>query len=108
MIKSRKEKKGKVMNSRTRTSKSKAQEEYSRINQEVRKSIKKDKQNYVETLAEEAQAAANSGNMKQLYITRKLSGKYNKTERPVKDKEGNAIITKDQLRTMGWSTLKNS
>ena len=96
-VQMRKEKKTAVNNSRTRTAKAKAQEEYAEVNREVKKSIKVDKRNYIDSLAEEAEQAAGRGNMKELYdTTRKLSGKYCHPERPVKDKEGNAIIGNEQ------------
>ena len=51
-----------------------------------------DKRNYINGLAKEAEQAADSGNMRQLYdTTRKLAGKYSKPERPVKDKQGRNI-----------------
>ncbi|VDP23780.1 unnamed protein product [Schistosoma margrebowiei] len=44
---------------------------------------------YLEELATTAEKAVREGNMKQLHdTTKKLSGKYSKPERPVKDKEG--------------------
>ena len=90
-IQTRKEKKALVTNSRTRASKAKAQEEYTNINR-----IKADKRKYIDNLAEEAEDAARNENMKQLYdTTRKLSGKYSRPQRPVRDKEGNSIKTKD-------------
>ena len=97
-IQTRKEKKALVTNSRTRASKAKAQEEYTNINR-----IKADKRKYIDNLAEEAEDAARNENMKQLYdTTRKLSGKYSRPQRPVRDKEGNSIKTKDgQLH--GWA-----
>lgn len=95
-IKVRKEKKAAVANSRTRATKAKAQEESTDANREVRKSIKADKLKYIDSLVEEAQDAAGNGNMKQLYdTTRKMSGKYSKPQRLVKDKEGNTIMTKE-------------
>ena len=46
--------------------------------------------------AEEAEEAAYSGNMKQPYdTTRKLSSKYGRLERAVKDKDGKTIIGKE-------------
>ena len=96
-VQMRKEKKTAVNNSCTRTAKAKVQEEYAEVNREVKKSIKVDKRNYIDSLAEEAEQAAGRGNMKELYdTTRKLSGKYYHPERPVKDKEGNAIIGNEQ------------
>ena len=98
-IQTRKEKKAAVSNSRTRASKAKAQEEYTNVNRTVKRCIKADKRKYIDNLAEEAEEAARKGNMKQLYdITRKLSGKYCRPERPVKDKEGKGITKDGQLR----------
>jgi hypothetical protein len=53
----------------------------------------------------EVEKAANLGNMRELYTTiRKLSGKYGKPERPLKDKEGREIM-EEEGGTDGWSTL---
>lgn len=60
----RKEKKAAVYNSHTRSSKAKAQEEYTKMNKTVRKSIKKDKLTYISGLADEAEEAARKGNLK--------------------------------------------
>ena len=55
----------------------------------------KGKGNFIEDLAKEAEDASAHGNMKQLYdITRKLSGKYKHTDRPIKDKNGNVMKTR--------------
>jgi len=44
-----------------------------------------DKRNYINGLAKEAEQAADSGSIRQLYdTTRELAGKYSKPERPVK------------------------
>ncbi|KAK7113089.1 hypothetical protein V1264_012440 [Littorina saxatilis] len=96
-IQDRQKKKATVNNSRTRAAKAKAQGEYAEANREVKKSIRKDKIDYVEGLADEAEQAAYSGNMKQLYdTTKRLSGKFSKPERPVKDKQGNTIHTLEE------------
>ncbi|KAK7090431.1 hypothetical protein V1264_010229 [Littorina saxatilis] len=96
-IQDRQRKKATVNNSRTRAAKAKAQGEYAEANREVKKSIRKDKIDYVEGLAAEAEQAAYSGNMKQLYdTTKRLSGKFSKPERPVKDKQGNTIHTLEE------------
>ena len=58
----------------------------------MRKSVKTDKRDFVEGLAEEAEKAAASRNMKQLYdITKKLAGKFKKSERPIRDKDGTVL-----------------
>lgn len=91
-IQERREKKTAVNNSRTRTAKAKANDEYAEANRSVKRSIKKDKKNYVEMLAAEAEEAAHHGNTRDLYATiKKLSGKFAKPERPVKDRNGRAI-----------------
>jgi hypothetical protein len=56
-----------------------------------------DKRNYIYGLAKEAEQAADSGNMRQMYdTTRKLAGKHSNPERPVKDKHGRNIMATEQ------------
>ena len=91
-IEERKAKKVAVNNSRTRAAKAKAQGEYKWVNKSVKRSLKADKRNHLESLAAEAEEAACKGNVRDLYATtRNLSGKYSKPERPVKDKDGQSI-----------------
>ena len=91
-IKKRKDLKISLMNSRTRTTKREAQEKYTEANRVVKKSIKKDKNNYINNLAMEAEIAASKGNTKELYsITKKLSGKFQQHNRPIKNKEGTKL-----------------
>ncbi|CAH8678058.1 unnamed protein product [Schistosoma haematobium] len=98
-IKERKNKKTAINNSRTRAEKVQAQAEYIEANKQVKRSIRADRKKYVEELATTAEKAAREGNMKQLYdTTKKLSGKYSKPERPVKDKEGKPITEIQQQR----------
>ena len=52
---------------------------YTEAHKEVRRSVKKDKREYYEHLADKAEQAAKSGNMKELYdTTRKLAGKFSR------------------------------
>ena len=96
-IQIRKDKKGAVNSSRTRAAKVAAQKEHTAANREVRKSVKTDKRNFVEGLAEEAERAAASRNMKQLYdTTKKLAGKFKKAERPIRDKNGTVLTGVDK------------
>ncbi|VDP64414.1 unnamed protein product [Schistosoma mattheei] len=77
-----------VNEGRTRAEKFKAQAEYTEANKEAKKSIRGDKQRSVEDLATTAGKAARERSMKKLYnTTEKLTGKYSKPERQVKDKE---------------------
>ena len=88
-IQTRRDKKEAVNSSRTRAAKVIAQKEHTAANREVKKSVKTDKRNFVEGLAQEAEKAAASRNMKLLYdTTRKLAGQFKKTERPIRDKMG--------------------
>ncbi|VDP03609.1 unnamed protein product [Schistosoma margrebowiei] len=90
-------KKTAINNRRTRAEKVKTQAEYTRVNKQVKKSIKADKQKYVEQLATTLEIAAKEGNMKQIYdTTKKLAGRYSKPERSVKDKEGQSLKFKDR------------
>ncbi len=98
-IQARKEKKAALNNSRTRAEKTKAQEAYREANKCAKQSIKADKINYIDSLADEAEEATQRGNMKDLYnITRKLSRKSGRPERPVKDKQGNSIMGEERQR----------
>ena len=67
---------------RTRSAKARAQEEYSAADKEVKRSVKKDKKNYVDSLAAQAEEAAGQGNLEDLYmITKKLANKFQQTEK---------------------------
>ena len=80
-IQLQKEKKPAINNSRTRATKAQVEEDHKKGNSEIRKRVKLDKQIHINRLAEEAEQAADSRNMRQLYdTTRKLVGKYSKPE----------------------------
>jgi len=98
-VEARKEKKSTLNMSRTRTAKARAQADYTTADREVKRSIKKDKRDYIEDLASQAESAAIQGNSKDLYMTtKKLAGKFKQTEKPVKAKDGKSLTTtEDQL-----------
>ncbi|VDP29484.1 unnamed protein product [Schistosoma curassoni] len=74
-----------IKDNRTRTEKVKAQAECSEANKQVKRSIRANKQKYVEELATTVEIAIRGGNMRQLYdTTKKLAGKFSKLERPIK------------------------
>nr|KAG5694454.1 hypothetical protein BaRGS_008693 [Batillaria attramentaria] len=55
----------------------KAQEEYTAADREVKRSTRKDKRDYIDDLANQAEEAAGQGNLKDLYqVTKKLVGKF--------------------------------
>ena len=92
-IRTRKEKKAAVDSRRTRAERSRALKEYSKAHESTKRSIKADKRNYIDGLAEAAEQAAGAGNMRGLYdTTKKLAGKFGNPERPVKDKLGRQIV----------------
>ena len=96
-IEKRKQKKEAVNASRTRATKAAAQAEYTEVHKEVRRSVKKDKREYYEDMADKAEQAAHYGNLKELYdLTKKLAGKYSKPERPIKDNQGQIIIDSEK------------
>ena len=98
-VEARKEKKAVLNRSRTRAEKAKAQEEYKMANKEVKGSIKKDKRDFIDDLACQAEQAAGQGNLKELYlVTRRLAGKFQHTDKPVKDKNGNPLSTVEEQK----------
>ena len=77
---------------------------YWQLNKDVRKSAKKDKKAFFDTLATEAESAAGQRNMKRPYdITRTLSGKRSKPPEPVKNKDGVIITEEQKQKRGGWS-----
>nr|KAG5689303.1 hypothetical protein BaRGS_022027 [Batillaria attramentaria] len=92
-----KEKKTALNTSRTRRAKAKAQEEYTAADREVKRSTRKDKRDYIDNLASQAEEAARQGNLKDLYqVTKKLMGKFQQTDKPVKDKNGHPLTTTEE------------
>ena len=84
-----------LSNSRTRAAKARAQ----KMDREVKRSIKKNKRDYIDDLARQAETTARQGNLRDLNLgTKKLKGKFRQTDKPVKDKNGNPLTTtKEQL-----------
>ena len=80
------------------------QTEYRDADKEVKKSTKKDKRDYQEGLATEAEEAAEKRDLSTLYkLTKTLSGKLNNTNnKPVKDANGN-LISKEQEQRQRWA-----
>ena len=102
-IEERKEKKAALNECKTRAKKATAQEEYSEAHKQVRQSIKNDKREFYEDLADQAEQAAHNGNMRELYdIGRRLTGKFSRSERPVKDKQGHNI-TESEKQLDRWT-----
>ena len=95
-IKRRRDKKAEVNASRTRAGREAAQLEYTEANKEVKKSIRKDKETYMNEMAENAERAAQNGHLRVLYqTTKRLAGKWSRAEMPVKDAQGNTLFEKE-------------
>jgi hypothetical protein len=96
----RKTKKSGLNEAKTRAGKARAQAEYTAADKEVKKSVKKDKRDYINDLAKQAEEAAAKGNMRDMYMTtKKLSGKFQQTNKPVRDKQGNSLnSTEEQMK----------
>ena len=93
-LETRREKKTVLNNSRTRAAKARAQEEYTAVDREVKRSIKRD---YIDDLARQEETAAGQGNLRDLYlVTKKLTGKFQQTDKPVMDKNGNPLTTTNE------------
>ena len=96
-LETRREGKTVLNNSRTRAAKARAQEEYTAVDREVKRSIKKDKRDYIDGLARQAEIAAGQGNLRDLYlVTKNLTGKFQQTDKPVMDKNGNPLTTTNE------------
>ena len=67
------------------------------MDREVKRSIKKDKRDYIDDLARQAEIAAGQGNLRDLYlVNKKLTGKFQQTDKPVMDKNGNPLTTTNE------------
>ncbi|XP_068757996.1 uncharacterized protein [Montipora capricornis] len=82
-LEARKDKNTALNTIRTREAKTRAQAEYAAADREVKRKIKKDKRDYIDDLASQAETAAWQGNRKDLYLmTKKLLGKFQQTDKP--------------------------
>ena len=89
MIEKRRDIKQKLNQAKTRAQKQNLNEQYKTKNKEVKKSARRDKRDFIDKLATDAQKAADTRNMKDLYnITKQLAGRRTNTNRPVMNKEG--------------------
>ena len=96
-LETKRERKTVLDNSRTRAAKARAQEECTAVNREVKRSVKKDKRDYIDDLARQAETAAGQENMRDLYlVTKKLTGKFQQTDKPVMDKNRNPLTTANE------------
>ena len=87
---------------KTRAAKVRAQRQFSEINVSVIRLCRREKCQWINAIAEEAEKAAATGNMKLLYdCSRRLTGDKKPTKVPIKDKQGK-LITDPQEQLKCW------
>jgi len=98
-VETRKKLRQQVNQAKTRLQKQHASTVYNEMAKEVKKSLRSDKRQYFNEIAEQAESAALKGDLKTLYSTTKqLSGRRNNPNRPVRDKKGKLLTSvEDQI-----------
>ena len=82
---------------KTRNQKRVASESYQEMNREVKRCCKRGKRVYVESEAERAEEAGRRGDVKVLYeVTRRLSGRFQSTRKPVRNEAGVLLRTAEE------------
>ena len=101
-IEERKTIKGKIDSTRSERVKAQLKQNYSDLDKEIKGLTKKDKIDYVEELASEAEEAARRQDLRTLYkITKSLNGNVRSGNCPIRD-EGDKIITDDSEEVSRW------
>ncbi|XP_035692545.1 craniofacial development protein 2-like [Branchiostoma floridae] len=96
-VEERRKLKANIENCRTRNQKANAMKQYNSADRKVKKSCRRDKRKWISDKAAEAEEAASKQDMKTLYrITKTLSGKRRQINKPVQDKNGKLLATKEQ------------
>ena len=94
--------KQRLLGAQNERKKEELKEEFRRLNSEVKRSARRNKREYTEDLARDAEEAARNYDMKTLYqITKKLGKKNFVTSRPIKSKTGENI-TGEQEQIDRW------
>ena len=102
-IEERRKLKMKVNETKSDRLRSRLQAEYQSKDKEVKRSVRKDKREWAEHIAREAENAASQGNMKGVYeATKKLCNEKPRHIDMVKDKDGNLLTKDDEIRKR-WS-----
>lgn len=101
-INNRRTAKSAVYNSRTRAGKKAASNAWQHKERVVKRLCRRDKSDWANNLAQQAEDAARVGDLRSLYeTTRKLSGKHAHADRPLKDLQGN-LLTNDTQQLKRW------
>ena len=97
LIESRKVAKNTTNMARTRNQKREASKRYQELNREVKRRCRRDKRAYVKAEAERAEEAGKRGDARTLYeITRKLSGRFQNTCKPVRNEAALLLRTAEE------------
>jgi len=94
-----------INRSKTRQQKISAQTQYLEINKTVKRSSRKDKRNWINEQAKQAEEAERKGDIIELYITRKLSQRKFRMNRPVKTKSATLLTTQEEQLKRGGRTF---
>lgn len=99
-IEERREAKAAIERARTRAAKYESRQRYSALEKEVKRCCRRDKRAWVDSLADEGEKAAATGDIRLLYdISRRLSGARMNPKMPVKDATGQLLTDPpDQLK----------
>ncbi|KAK7101726.1 hypothetical protein V1264_020063 [Littorina saxatilis] len=98
-IEERRNIKKKVTDAKSARLKERYQQEYSEAHKKVKRLARKNKREYMEELATQAEEAATKGEQGSLYkITKQISGKFKSASAgPVKDKQGKLLTTEKEI-----------
>lgn len=97
LVLERKEAKASINSSRTRSIKTLCQQLHNSLNREVKRSARRDKRNWVNNIAKEAQAAAETYRVGDLYrAAKKLTNRAKSTGKPLKNDAGELVTSKQQ------------
>jgi hypothetical protein len=104
LIEERKQWKG-VVNSTTDTDlKRQATQKHSDLDKKVKRAARADKRKFASDLADQAQRAADSNNMRETYrLARRISGKRPDADKPLRSADG-SLLTTDSEQSERWST----
>jgi hypothetical protein len=101
VINTRRELKKKVIDAKSERLKERYAHQYQEANRDVKKLIRADKREYMDSLAKQAEEAAGQGDQGTVYrIIKTISGKYRgSTEAPVTDKQGRLLTSDAEIDT---------
>ena len=104
IIEERKYWKGVVNSTNDSVIKNEATQKRNELDKEVKRKARADKRKFANDLADQAQRAADSNNMRETYrLARRISGKQPDADKPVRSADG-SFVTSDSEQSERWST----